>query len=222
MKQRQVVIMAVFAAFIIISPLLIHAGVLDDGEESHLIFMREEEKLARDVYLTLSSRYPTEPVFSTIAEGSEQTHTDTVRDMLANYNIADPNPDTNNLPDSIGIFTGTDYGWYFTEKYNQLINRGSQSVLEALYVGAFIEELDMIDIVDCPKVIVETDNGIGAGECGLTYTDEASLQNMFNHLLDGSKNHLRAYVKNIETIIGEGNYQAQILPQEEVDAILGR
>lgn len=222
MKLKQIATMTVFAAFITISPLLIHAEVLDDGEESHLIFMREEEKLARDVYLTLSGLYPTEPAFSTIAEDSEQAHTDTVRDMLANYNIADPNPDANNLPDSIGIFTGTDYGWYFVEKYNQLINRGSQSVLEALYVGAFIEELDMIDIVYCPKVIIETDNGIGEGECGLVYTDEVSLQIMFNHLVDGSKNHLRAYVKNIETIIGEGNYQAQILTQEEVDAILGR
>lgn len=80
----------------------------------------------------------------------------------------------------------------------------------------------MIDIVGCPKVIVETDNGIDAGECGLEYTDEKPLQNMYTNLVEGSKDHLRAYVKNIETIIGEGNYEAQILTQEEVDAILGR
>ncbi|MBU0657178.1 MAG: DUF2202 domain-containing protein [Gammaproteobacteria bacterium] len=198
------------------------AADLDFGEETHLVFMREEEKLARDVYLTLSDIYPNVSVFSTIGENSEQTHTDTVRDMLVKHGITDPNPDANNLPDSIGVFTGADYGWYFTEKFAYLTTWGSESVLDALYVGAFIEELDMLDIVGCPKVIVETDNGIGAGECGLTYTDEPDLQTMYTHLVDGSKDHLRAYVKNIENFIGVGNYVAQVLTQEEVDEILGR
>jgi hypothetical protein len=40
--------------------------------------------------------------------------------------------------------------------------------------------------------------------------------------LEGSKNHLRAFVGNIESVIGEGNYVAQYLTQEEVDEILGR
>ena len=142
--------------------------------------------------------------------------------MLEKYGIPDPNPDANILPDSIGVFTGADYGWYFTEKYGALVERGTLGVLDALHVGAFIEELDMLDIVDCPKVIVETDNGIGEGQCGLEYTDESELQTMYTHLLDGSKDHLRAYVKNIETIIGEGNYVAQVLTQEQVDDILGR
>lgn len=176
----------------------------------------------RDVYLTLSKIYPSAATFSNIGETSEQTHTDTVRDMLAKYGVPDPNPDANNLPASIGVFTGADYGWYFTEKFNALVNWGSQGLLEGLYVGAFIEELDMLDIVGCPKIIVETDNGISAGECGLTYTDEAALQTMYTHLVDGSKDHLRAYVKNIENIIGAGNYVAQVLTQAEVDAILGR
>jgi len=102
------------------------------------------------------------------------------------------------------------------------VNWGSQSQLDAWYVGAFIEELDMLDIIGCPKVIVDTDNGIGAGACGMDYTDEAELKTMYTHLVDGSENHLRAYVKNIEKVIGEGNYVAQVLTQEQVDAILGR
>jgi len=198
------------------------AAVLDEGETQHLIFMREEEKLARDVYLTLAQIYPSWMVFSTIGTQSEQTHTDTVRDTLAKYTIPDPNPTANDLPDSIGVFTGADYGWYFTEKFQALGDRGRTSELEALYVGGFIGELDMLDIVGCPKVIVETSDVIGTGECGLTYTDEKALQTMYTHLVEGSKDHLRAYVKNIETLIGEGNYVAQVLTQEEVDAILGR
>lgn len=195
---------------------------LDAAEETHLIFMREEEKLARDVYLTLAQWYPYQPVFNTIATGSEQTHTDTMRDKLADYGIADPNPDANELPEMIGVFTGETYGEYFTEKFTELTDRAATSELDALYVGAFIEELDMHDIAECPQVIVDMDNSIDEGECGLNYTDETALINAYSSLLDGSENHLRAYVGRIEAVIGAGNYEAQYLTQQEVDAILGR
>jgi hypothetical protein len=198
------------------------AATLDAAEETHLIFMREEEKLARDVYLTLAEEYPNQPVFNQIATSSEQTHTDTMRDKLDQYNIDDPNPTTNDLPSSIGVYTGAEWGWYFSEKFEALTEWGFQSELQALYVGAFIEELDMHDIVECPQVIVDTDNGIGEAGCGLVYTDEQPLINSYSSLIDGSENHLRSFVGQIEALIGEGEYVAQYLTQEEVDAILGR
>ena len=198
------------------------AAGLDYNEETHLIFMREEEKLARDVYLTFASMYPNTTTFQNIAETSEQTHTDTMRDKLAQFNVEDPNPDTNNLPASLGVFTGETFGAYFTDKFNLLTNWGATSELDALYAGAFIEELDMHDIIQCPTVIVEMDNGIGENECGLVYTDNNAIQNSYNSLVDGSESHLRAYVGQIEAVIGAGNYVAQYLPQETVDAILGR
>ena len=195
-------------------------SLLDKAEQHHLIFMREEEKLARDVYISLYGMWSNSPIFMNIGEGSEQTHTDIIRDKLEEFNLADPNPSTNVLPSSIGVFTGELYGSYFADKYQSLINRGSQSELEALYVGAFIEELDMHDIVECPDIIVETDNGIN--DCGLDYTNEEALINAYSTLLDGSKNHLKAFVGRIESIIGEGNYEAQILSQDEINEILGR
>ena len=138
--------------------------------------------------------------------------------MLDKYGI--PNPGTN---DNVGVFTGEAWGWYFTEKYNELVLQGTNSKLDALYVGAFIEELDMLDINLCPAVIVETDNGIDdASECGRLYTDNSDIYRLYGYLLEGSMNHLRAFVLNIEKQIGEGNYKAQVLSQEEVDAILGR
>ncbi|MDX2494746.1 MAG: DUF2202 domain-containing protein, partial [Desulfuromusa sp.] len=128
-----------------------------------------------------------------------------------------PNTDT-----SIGAFTGKEFGWYFYEKFNALVDRGQTNELEALYVGAFIEEIDMHDIVHCPKVIVETENGIGEDECGLYYTDEGPLQQSYMKLLEGSTDHLHAFVRAIELKIGPGNYSAQVLPQEEVDLLLDR
>lgn len=103
-----------------------------------------------------------------------------------------------------------------------LVDWGTTSLLDALYVGVFIEELDMHDIVKCPKVIVEADNSVDEGECGLEYTDEKSLIKAYTILLDRSKNHRRAYVRSIETIIGYGNYVAQVPTQVEVNEILGR
>lgn len=195
------------------------ANSLDATEISHLTFMREEEKLARDVYLTFASMYPEQPVFSTIATKSEQTHTDTIRDKLEQYGLPDPNPDANDLPASIGLFSGTEWGWYFMQKYAELVAKGSNSELDALYVGALIEELDMNDIIICPAVMVKAGYN---DPCGLEYTDERAIKNAYSSLVDGSENHLRSYVGQIEAVIGEGNYQAQYLTQEEVDAILGR
>lgn len=191
--------------------------VLDYNEQTHLIFMREEEKLARDVYIKLSTMYPDHPIFGNI-DDSEQRHTEAVRDMILKYGLDDPS--TN---DNVGVYTGEDYGWYFTEKFGQLVARASVGELEALYVGAFIEELDMMDINQCPKVIVETDNGIDdISQCGKVYTDNADVANLYASLLDGSDSHLEAYVRNIERYIGKGNYQAQVLPQAQVDELLGR
>jgi hypothetical protein len=192
---------------------------LDSNEASHLTFMREEEKLARDVYLTFANMYPEQGVFANIATTSEQTHTDTMRDKLALYGLPDPNPETNNLPGSLGVFSGEEWGWYFSDKFLALTTAGSVSELDALYAGAFIEELDMHDIADCPQVMVDAGY---SDPCGLNYTDESGLQNAYSSLIDGSESHLRAYVGQIEAIIGVGNYQAQYLSQDEVDAILGR
>jgi hypothetical protein len=190
---------------------------LDFNEATHLVFMREEEKLARDVYTKLGIHYPDSVVFGNI-DDSEQRHTDAVKGMLARYGVEDPN--TN---DNLGVFTGEEYGDYFTDKYEYLINKGSNSELDALYVGAFIEELDMRDINRCPQVIIEQDNGVDDdSQCGLLYTDQPDVINLYQSLLNGSKSHLRGYVRAIEAIVGKGTYTAQVLSQEEVDAILGR
>lgn len=184
------------------------------GDEEHLVFMREEEKLARDVYTTFSIMYPRARAFGQI-DNSEQKHTDAVKRLLDKYGIEDPSTD-----DNIGAFTGDNYGEYFTERFEQFIERGSNNVLDAMYVGAFIEELDMIDIRQCNQAILDANPDVT--ECGLDTTKQTDIQRTMTNLLNGSKNHLRAYVRQIERRIGYGNYEAQLLTQEEVDEILGR
>ena len=190
---------------------------LDLNEQIHLEYMREEEKLARDVYIALGARYPGMKIFGNI-DDAEQRHTCAVCDMLKKYGVEDPS--TN---DNIGVFTGADFGAYFTERYQNLVSRGSTSAIEALYVGAYIEEMDMIDINYCPEEIVQQDNGISSeSDCGKIYSDNPDIQRLYTSLLEGSENHLRAFVRNIERRQGQGSYQAQVLTQDQVDDILRR
>jgi hypothetical protein len=73
---------------------------LDYEEEQSLLFMREEEKLARDVYLAFYEEWG-KPVFSNIAE-SEQTHTDAVAEKIEKYGLPDPVVD-----DTAGLFVNS-------------------------------------------------------------------------------------------------------------------
>ena len=79
----------------------------------------------------------------------------------------------------------------------------------------------MKDIAFCPLIIQQTldvdQNGFGQ-----VYTSERPILRVYQNVLSVSANHLRAYVYNIEKYIGQGNYKAQYLSQEEVDGILGR
>ena len=152
--------------------------------------MREEEKLARDVYRTLYDMWGL-PVHDNISE-SEQVHTTKVGDMLDKYRLPDPVVD-----DTTGVFVDQE----LAVLYDTLVAEGSQSSLKALYVGAAIEEIDMIDL---QRAIDESDN--------------ADIQRLYENLMSGSRNHLRAYVSQIENqgIV----YEAQYLSQAEVDSIV--
>jgi hypothetical protein len=167
------------------------------------------------VYLTLAEQYPQQKFFKLIAARAEQIHTSSMRDQLEMFNLPDPDPNSDNFPDTIGVFAGIEWGWYFTEQYEFLTDKSMISDIEALYVSAYIEELDMKNIKLCPEVMIESGY---PSPCGLAYTSHKDLQRAYRSLLHGSEEHLR----RIETVIGERDYEAQYLTQAEVDAILGR
>jgi hypothetical protein len=170
--------------------LVADASTLDATETANLVYMREEEKLARDVYITFYGTWSL-PVFDNIA-ASEETHTTQVQDMLEKYRITDPVAD-----DSVGVFVDPK----LASLYTTLVAQGSASSLAALYVGAAIEEIDMIDL-----------------QAAIDASDNADIKQLYENLMSGSRNHLRAYVGQIEDL--GIVYEAQYLTQEEVDAIV--
>ncbi|MGD8874677.1 MAG: DUF2202 domain-containing protein [Gammaproteobacteria bacterium] len=188
---------------------------LDFNEQTHLVFTCEEEKLARDVYRVLGRRFPEIGSFAVMAENKENSNC-AVDELLQKYRVSVPRVNHN-----VGVFSWGIYGRYFTEKYLVLTNQGTSNPLNALYVGAFIEELNIQDINHCPKVLVDINNGINDDSaCGMNYTDNPDVLAVYEDLLDESRKHLRLLVGDIENVIGSGNYQAQVLQQDEVDAIL--
>jgi len=163
---------------------------LSDEEITHLNYMREEEKLARDVYLFMYGKWNA-VIFTQVAD-SEQQHMDTMKKMLDKYNLPDP------ASTEIGDFNNLD----LQAKYDELIAAGSDSYVDGLYVGATIEEIDMIDIQEA-----------------IDFCDHVDLLTAYQHLLEGSKNHLRAYVGTLEK---QGfTYEPQFISQELFDAIMG-
>lgn len=166
------------------------ASTLDATETANLVYMREEEKLARDVYITMYATWSL-AVFDNIA-ASEETHTTQVEDMLEKYRVTDPVVD-----DSVGVFVDP----HLASLYTTLVGQGSASSLAALYVGAAIEELDMIDL-----------------QAAIDATDNVDIKQLYENLMSGSRNHLRAFVGQIEDL--GIVYEAQYLTQEAVDLIV--
>jgi hypothetical protein len=144
---------------------------LSVAEQEFLAFMREEEKLAHDVYIQLDSLWRGYTrVFGNIAN-SEASHTESVRQLLVRYSLPDP---TATL--AAGVFQNTT----LQNLYTQLVAAGSVSLLDGLKVGAAIEEIDMIDL---NKALLETDN--------------QDITLIYQNLLKGSRNHLRSFVSNL-------------------------
>lgn len=161
-------------------------------EKTDLLFMREEEKLARDVYLTLYESWKL-TVFSNIAS-SEQSHMDALLKLLRTYRLPDPA-----AGNEIGEFSNP----ALQSLYNTLIAKGATSALDALQVGGIIEETDMHDLVEA-----------------IEHSDNADIDATYESLLCGSRNHLRAFAGSLTSMTGQP-YTAQVITQDEVDLILG-
>jgi hypothetical protein len=145
-------------------------AVLTQDEINGLLHMREEEKVARDVYLTFAKMYNNR-VFSNIAK-SEQAHMNAILNLLNGYKLTDPVAGL-----AVGVFTPA-----FQDIYDGLILRGT-SLKEALLVGVDIEVMDIDDL----KVRI--------GE-----TTVPNILQVYNNLKMGSTNHLSAFNYNLSRL----------------------
>lgn len=162
---------------------------LNSAELTSLSFMREEEKLARDVYIALYNKWGVN-IFTNISS-SEQTHMESVLLLINKYSLTDPVGSN-----AVGEFSNS----ILQNLYSQLVAQGNTSVLEAYKVGATIEDLDIFDLKNA-----------------LISIDNQDIRLVYDMLTKGSRNHMRSFYKNILNV--GGTYTPQYITQAEFDAI---
>jgi hypothetical protein len=154
-----------------------------------LLRMREEEKLARDVYTSLA-RSSKLPIFRNISRAESQ-HMQSVERLIRSGAAGEVN-----LNDTPGVFVFPEY----QQLYGTLIASGTRSSLDALMVGARIEEMDIADLRRM-----------------LTQTRDQQTRQVLERLMQGSQNHLRAFASQIGR--QGASYNAEFLTQADFDQI---
>lgn len=163
---------------------------LSDEEASSLIFMREEEKLAFDVYAAMAAKWGT-PIFVNIG-ASEQAHMDAVKLLLTRYGMPDP---------AAALQLGQFVNPSLQALYAALVSAGSTSLVGALSVGAEIEDVDIRDLRAISKNV-----------------DNADLLLVYANLEKGSRNHLRSFHDQLQQ--QRATYTPKYITQAEYDAIV--
>jgi hypothetical protein len=141
---------------------------LTQEQKDDLVFIYQEEKVARDIYITLYNLYGSK-IFDNISQ-AEQKHMDSVKSLLEKYEIEVPV-----LSDTIGEFELPQ----LQSLYDELLAQGQISQTEAFKVG---EAVEVTDIADLEERIVDAPVDITA---------------VYQSLLDGSYKHLDAFRKQL-------------------------
>lgn len=165
-------------------------GTLSEAEQAGLLFMREEETLAYDVYQALGRKW-TLPMFDNIS-AAEQRHMAAVGSLIEAYRLADPLKDR-----KPGTFRNRD----LQKLHDQLVVTGLDSLPAALKVGAEIEELDIADLQD-----------------RMDATKNPAVLAVYGNLQRASRNHLRAFTGQLGA--RGGSYEPKHLGRKTYDAIL--
>lgn len=151
-------------------------GPLSERERADLVLMREEERLARDLYRRFHQVWDV-TIFANIA-ASEQRHYDAIGRLLRRYHV--PDPSAGRPP---GSYADTD----LQDAYDAWLARGLCSVEAAYAVGV---ELETGDIADLSAAVG------GSGE--------AAIHRVYENLRAASENHLRSFEATAGRPIGGG------------------
>ena len=141
---------------------------LSEQEKEGLLFLYEEEKLARDFYADLYDKW-NQKIFINISR-SEQTHMDAVKYLLDRYGIKLPEPEDDSS------FKNRD----LEKLYNDLLEDSMKSFENALKNALLVEEKDIKDLIDEIKL-----------------SDNNDIKITYQNLMKGSRNHLRSFSRQL-------------------------
>jgi len=148
-------------------------SITNDVKES-LSYMYEEERLAKEVYLSIYQKQPLNQL-SQIATRSESRHIDAVKDLAQKYGVPTPNQQVGRYQNS-----------HIQSLFNQLYNKGIRSQRDALEVGCMVE---VTDINDLNKYISQAQRA-----------NAQDVLQTYDFLRRGSYNHYWAFDKGLKQL----------------------
>ena len=168
------------------------AQTLTENEKAGILLMREEEKMARDVYQSLNEKWDQMP-FVHISE-SEINHMARMKLLIDKYQLKDP---VEKNADKRGAFDNQQ----LKKLYDELITSGTISLEAAFRAGAKVEEVDIRDLKEA-----------------MARTSNEEIKNTYADLISASENHLRAFVRNLKRL--DVIYTPVVMDKKEFDAII--
>jgi hypothetical protein len=165
---------------------------LTKAEKDNLVFMVQEEKMARDVYMAFDEKW-SDRIFDNISR-AEQIHLNRLRGLIERYELELP---ASVKSDERGVFDNKT----LQKMYDKLVAEGRQSFEKALTAAAKVEETDIRDL-----------------QTAIEVTEKSDILLAYQQLLKASEQHLRAFTRNLKRL--GVNYQPTVLDQETYDAIL--
>lgn len=163
------------------------AAILNDEQKQILVYMWNEEKLAKDIYLALNAVYPSQQLY-TIATNSETQHEAAMQALLAKYNLSAWEPLNPQASYSVAALTAIPAGAYtvtaLQSLYDALYAKGGASARDSLEVGCMVE---VTDVNDFDRDIALVDNVLDA-------------KTVFENLRAGSYNHYWAFDRGLRSM----------------------
>jgi len=142
---------------------------LTGSETAYILFMREEEQMAHDLYARWAGRY-TIPVFSNIAD-SETMHAYEVQLLIDRYGLAD-----RRIGDASMGYTDP----VIQSLHDTLAAQGDVSLNGALEAGLAVEERDIADL-----------------DMAIANTTRPDIIHVYSNLRQGSENHRSAFLRQL-------------------------
>ena len=190
--MKHLIIMAVLMSTYCIPTAMAQNTDLSKQEVKDLLFMYEEEKMAHDVYVALFDKWDLQ-VFQNISQ-AEQRHMMVVKSHIEEHDIA-------KFKHIDKRTTGEFHDQKIQQLYDELIETGMKSEIDALKVGAKIEEVDIQDL-----------------DQAMANTQHSEIISSYTYLREGSARHLNAFVRNMSNrgVI----YSPVLLSKEKYDNIV--
>ncbi len=144
---------------------------IGDEQKEKILFMLEEQKLAKDIYSYLNELWGNR-AFKYVSK-SEEKHIDFLKTLADKYNIE--------IPISLDI-RGEFKNEELQMQYNSYLERGKVSTVDALEIGVAIEERDISEL----ETILDSESEL-----------PTDIKNVYSNLLKGSYNHLKAFNRQL-------------------------